>query len=90
MALYVRGYQVYQVVWIPAMGETLKLAVETTNSHNMYAMAVMQDGRDRTVRVVGHVTRNASWVISIILKKTEALASARWLERGLTVVFDSA
>ena len=59
-SLYVRGYQIYQAVWIPAMGETLRLAVETTNSHDMYTAAVMQDGRDGTVRVVGLVARNVS------------------------------
>ena len=59
-SLYVRGYQVYQAVWLPAIGETLRLAVEATNFHDMYAVTVMRDGLDGTVRVVGHVPRNAS------------------------------
>ena len=33
----------------------------------------MQDGRDGTVRVVGHVARNASWVISFFLKKNRSI-----------------
>ena len=71
---YVRGYQVYQAVWIPAMGEMLRLAVEPTNSHDtcMYAVAVMQVGYDGTVRVVGHLPRNSSRVISFFLKKNES------------------
>ena len=70
---YVRGYQVYQAAWISAMGETLGLAVEATNSHDVYAVAIMQNGRDRTVCVVGHVPRNASGVISFFLKKSRSI-----------------
>ena len=40
---YVRGYHVYQTVWTPAFGETLRLAVEPTNSHDIHAMVVIQD-----------------------------------------------
>ena len=56
-------------MWTPAVGETLRLTVEPTNSHDIYAVALIQDGRDRTVRVVGHVPRNVSRVISFFLKK---------------------
>ena len=66
---YVRGYHVYQTVWTPAVGEMLSLAVEPTNSHDIYAVALIQDGWDGTVRVVGHVPRNVSRVISFFLKK---------------------
>ena len=60
----------YQTVWTPAVGETLRLTVEPTNSHNIYAVALIQDGRDGTGRVVGHVPpRNVSRVISFSLKK---------------------
>ena len=38
---YVRGYQVYQAVRIPVMGETLRLAVEATDFRDMYVVAVM-------------------------------------------------
>ena len=41
---YVRGYHVYQTVWTPAVGETLRLAVEPTNSYDIYAVALIQDG----------------------------------------------
>jgi len=40
---YVRGYHVYQTMWTPAVGETLRLAVEPTNSHDIYAVALMMD-----------------------------------------------
>ena len=59
----------YQTVWTPAVGETLRLTVEPTNSHNIYAVVLIQNGRDRIVRVVGHVPRNVSHVISFFLKK---------------------
>ena len=55
------------------MSETLRLAVEATNFHNMYAVAVMQDKRNKTVRVVGQVPRNASRVTSFFLKKNESI-----------------
>ena len=58
----------YQTVWTPAVGETLRLTVEPTNSHDIYAVALIS-GRDGTVRVVGHVPRNVSCVISFFLKK---------------------
>jgi len=35
---------VYQTVWTPAVGEMLSLAVEPTNSHDIYAVALIQDG----------------------------------------------
>ena len=70
---YVRSYRLYQAVWIPAMDEMLRLAVEPTNSHNMYAVAVMQVGCDGTVRVVGHLPRNASRVISFFIKKNGSI-----------------
>ena len=41
---YARGYHVYQTVWTLAVGETLRLAVEPTNSHDIYAVALIQDG----------------------------------------------
>ena len=59
----------YQTMWTPAIGEMLRLTVELTNSHNIYAVALIQDGRDRTIHVVGHVPRNVSRVISFFLKK---------------------
>ena len=55
------------------MDETLRLAVETTNCQDMFAVAVMQDGHDGTVRVVGHVARNAGRVISFFLKKNRSV-----------------
>ena len=65
---YVRVYRVYQAVWISAMGEMPRLAVEPMNSHDMYVVAVMQDGRDGTVHVVGRVPRNFSGVNSFSRK----------------------
>ena len=59
------------------MGETLRLAVEAANSHDRYAVGVMQDRHDGTVRVVGHVPRNASRVISFSREKHK-----RWLLQG--------
>ena len=59
----------YQTVWTPAVGETLRLTVEPTNSHDIYTVALIQDGRGGTVRVVGHVPRNVRCVISFFLKK---------------------
>ena len=68
-----RDYHVYQTVWTPAVGETLRLAVEPTNSHDIYAVALIQDAWDETVRVVGHVPRNVSCVISFFLKKDDCV-----------------
>ena len=63
----------YQTMWTPAVGETLRLTVEPTNSHDIYAVALIQDGRDETVCVVDHVPRNVSRMISFFLKKDDCV-----------------
>ena len=64
MGLFVRGHHEYKIVWTPTVGETLRLAIESTNSHDAHAVAVV---KDRTV--VGHVPKNISKTVSFFLKK---------------------
>ena len=48
----VRGYHIYKSTWTPVVGTVLHIHSEPTNSHDPYAVAVIQDGQ-----IVGHMPR---------------------------------
>ena len=52
---YVRQYHKYKSVWLPTVGETLRLTTELTIPQDPFAMAVIKDGC-----VVGHASRTVS------------------------------
>ena len=49
---YVRGYHVYQAIWVAAVGEELACEREPTNISDRYAVAVVKDGI-----IIGHLPR---------------------------------
>ena len=58
--LCVRGYHVYQRIWMAAVGEVLHCEREPTNSRNRYAVAVKKDEI-----AIGHLPRKVSRVCSL-------------------------
>ena len=59
----VRGFHVYQDVWVPVIGETLPCHRETDNSEDRYAVAYYKS------EVVGHVPRNISSLCAAFLRR---------------------
>lgn len=62
METIVRGYHVYRAVWEAVIGQVLPCQHERSNTHNPYAVAVV----DRGV-IVGHVPRSISSVCYLFL-----------------------
>ena len=59
----VRGFHVYQGIWIPTAGERLPCETEDSNASDPYAVAVKKD-----VQVIGHVPRKISAVCSLFIQ----------------------
>ena len=59
----VRGFHVYQDVWVPVIGETLPCRRETDNSEDRYAVAYY-----KSEEVVGHVPRKISRLCTAFLR----------------------
>lgn len=59
----VRGYDVYEEIWLAAVGEELSCMSEVKNSCNLFTVAVMKSG------VVGHVPRKISSVCLMFLRR---------------------
>ena len=60
----IRGYHVYQEVWVAAVGEELVCEREPDNSHDRYAVAVK-----RTGIIIGHLPRKLSKLCSLFLRR---------------------
>jgi hypothetical protein len=60
----VRGYHVYQGIWIPTAGEQLPCRKENGNIQDPFSVAVI-DGTD----VVGHVPKKISSICSMFLQR---------------------
>jgi len=58
----VRGYHVYQEVWVPAMDETLSCCREVGNPHDPFAVKVMKAGM-----TVGHLPKKISSTCSLFM-----------------------
>ena len=53
----IRGYHVHQRIWTPHVGEKAMTVREPGNSHDCYAIAVLED---ETLCTVGHLPREIS------------------------------
>ena len=60
----VRGYHVYQSVWLAVVGEQLACAREPTNTSDVHAVAVLKSGT-----IIGHLPRKISTLCSIFLRR---------------------
>ena len=60
----VRGYHVYQAIWLAAIGEQLTCTRETGNPTDRYAVAVLKDSA-----IIGHHPTNISKICSLFLRK---------------------
>ena len=58
----IRGYHLYQAIWIAVVGECLVCQREPLNSSDRYAVAVMKDDV-----IVSHLPRHLSRVLSLFL-----------------------
>ena len=63
----VRGFHVYQDVWVPVIGETLLCRRETDNSEDRYAVAYYKSEE------VGHVTWKISHLCAAFLRRGRAM-----------------
>ena len=54
----VRGYHVYQEVWVPVMDETLSCCREVGNPHYPFAVKVMKAGM-----TVGHLPKKSALLV---------------------------
>ena len=54
----IRGHHIYKDIWIPFIGEILRVEQEANNTTDRFAVAVV---RDETV--VGHVPREVSCLV---------------------------
>ena len=61
---YVRGYHEYKSIWLPTVGEMLRLTTELINPQDPLAVAAIKDGC-----VVGQVQSTVSRTISFFLGK---------------------
>lgn len=60
----IRGYHVYQTIWIPVIGEMLVCAHETANRHDPYAVKVL-----RSTITVGHLPKKISSVCLLLIRR---------------------
>ena len=64
MPCCVRGYHVYQTIWVAAVGEELACEREPTNKFDRYAVAVVKGGV-----IIGHLPRKISKICSLSLRR---------------------
>ena len=60
----VRGYHIYQSVWIPVLGEDLICLREPFNSVDRYAVCVKKDND-----IIGHLPRKISRICLLFLRR---------------------
>ena len=60
----VRGYHIYNNVWIPVVGETVNCEREDRNPQDPYAVGLKKDGT-----TVGHVPRTISCICTLFLRR---------------------
>ena len=60
----IRGYHVYQSVWMPVLGEELICHREPFNSVDRYAVCVKKDDS-----IIGHLPKNISRICSLFLRR---------------------
>lgn len=65
----VRGYHVYKSIWTAEIGETLVTKPEFGNSHDPYALAVV----DNNNIIVGHLPRNIAALCHLFLRGNETI-----------------
>lgn len=65
----VRGYHVYKSIWTAEIGETLVTKPEFGNSHDPYALAVV----DNNNIIVGHLPRNIAALCHLFLHGNETI-----------------
>ena len=56
-ASVIRGQHIYNIIWMPVVGEELALQQEDGNDHDTHAVTVMKDSN-----VVGHIPLSISLV----------------------------
>lgn len=73
----IRGYHVYQSVWVAVNGEVLKRSCEIGNCSDPYTVAVTKNSREAGNRVtVGHVPHKISSIFPYLFD-VEALQIAQ-------------
>ena len=60
----IRGYHIYQEIWMAAVGEELVCEREPHNSHDRYAVAVKRMGI-----IIGHLPRKLSKLCLLFLRR---------------------
>ena len=80
---FVRGYHDYISSWSPFIGEELVLRGQPNNEHDLYAVAVVNNGE-----VVGHIPRTISKVVCFFLAMTETKDTVLLLALDLIAEWD--
>ena len=60
----IRGYHVYQGIWLANVGEIVECRREPENSRDRYAVAVTKDDA-----IIGHLPRRISKICSLFLRR---------------------
>ena len=60
----IRGYHVYQSIWIPSMGEILDCHRERGNAMDRYAVKVLKNDE-----IVGHLPKKISTLCSLFIRR---------------------
>ena len=60
----IRGYHIYQSVWVPAIGELLECNREIRNAMDRYAVSVTKNNE-----IVGHLPKKISTLCSLFLRR---------------------
>ena len=63
-ACCVRGYHVYQTIWLAAIGEQLTCTREPGHPTDRYAVAVIKDST-----IIGHLPKKISKICSLFLRR---------------------
>ena len=71
---YVRGFNMYQEIWTPVIGECLECRHEPRNVEDKNAIAVIKDGT-----VVGHVPRSFSLWMKCFLVCPKVISTVKLL-----------
>lgn len=88
----IRGYHVYQDIWVPVIGEVLACYRERGNAVDRYAIMVKKNGE-----IVGHLPKKISTLCSLFIRrggiiKCEVTGSRRYsydlIQGGLEIPCD--
>ena len=66
----IRGYHIYQTIWVPVNGEILTCRQESSNPHDRYAVSVHRDEQ-----AVGHLPRKISRLCSLFLGRSGSITA---------------